>query len=138
AAAFVKRGEEQIGSRTALVYHYTVNQPNSHWRVVAEDRSYNPAYKGSIWIDKDTSRVLRIEQQSLSLPDDFPFDKVEGVLDYNLVRIEAAAYLLPVRGENLMCQRGTNTCSRNEIHFRNYRKFTAESEIILQPFRSSL
>jgi hypothetical protein len=129
-AAFVNRREERIAARTALVYDFTVAQSNSHWQVVPEHGpSYKPAYKGSIWIDKETHRVLRIEQQSLSMPDDFPFDKAETILDYDFVRIDGDMHLLPVRSENLMCQRGTQNCSRNEIDFRNYRKFTAESTI---------
>ena len=72
---------------------------------------------------------MRIEQQSLSFPGDFPFDKVELVLEYDFVRIDTKLHLLPVHSENLMCQRGSNQCSRNEINFRNYRKFGAESKI---------
>jgi hypothetical protein len=129
-AAFVKRREERIAGRMALVYDLTVAQPNSNWRIIPEHGpSYEPAYKGSIWIDKQTHRVLRIEQQSLSMPSDFPFDKAEAILDYDFVRIEGNMHLLPVRSENLLCQRGTQQCSRNEIEFRNYRKFTADSTI---------
>jgi hypothetical protein len=129
-AAFIQRREERIANRKALVYDLTVAQPNSHWQVIPEQgQSYRPAYKGAIWIDAQTHRVLRIEMQALSTPDDFPFDKVESILDYGFVRIDKETHLLPVRSENLMCQRGTTNCSRNEIDFRNYRKFTAESNL---------
>jgi hypothetical protein len=50
-------------------------------------------------------------------------------LEYDFVRIDTKLHLLPVHSENLMCQRGSNQCSRNEINFRNYRKFGAESKI---------
>ena len=129
-ARFTRKGEERIANRQALVYDYTVKQPNSHWRIIAPDKqSYNPAYKGSVWIDKETHRILRIEQQSISLPQDFPFDKAETTLDYDFVKLENKSFLLPVHSENLICQRGASNCSRNELNFRNYRKFSAESDI---------
>jgi hypothetical protein len=117
-AAFVKRGEERVANRMALVYVLNVRQSNSHWTVIANEQSYRPAYRGAIWIDKETHRVLRIEQESLSLPAGFPFDKAETTLEYDFVRIEKEMHLLPVRSENLTCQRGTSICSRNEINFR--------------------
>jgi hypothetical protein len=130
-ATFTKRGTDRISGRTALVYNFSVQQPLSHWQVHARDegKMYRPGYKGTLWIDQETSRVMRIEQQSLSFPGDFPFDKVELVLEYDFVRIDTKLHLLPVHSENLMCQRGSNQCSRNEINFRNYRKFGAESKI---------
>ncbi len=130
AAVFVKRSEQRIANRQALVYGYTVKQTNSHWSIHAPDkRTYRPAYKGSLWIDKETHRVMRIEQQTLTMPEDFPFDKTEATLDYDFVRIGTQSFLLPAHGENLICQRGTSQCSRNSIDFRNYRKFGAESNI---------
>lgn len=138
-AVFTKRGTDRISGRPVLVYNYAVKQPLSHWRVMETEgrRSYNPGYKGTLWIDKETSRVMRIEQQSISLPADFPFDKVELVLQYDFVRIDAKTYLLPVQSENLMCQRGSNTCNRNEISFRNYRKFGAESNVKFEQFQGT-
>lgn len=67
--------------------------------------------------------------RSESLPTDFPYVKVELVLDYGFVQIDSASYLMPVHSENLTCARATATCSRNVIDFRNYRKFAAESSI---------
>ncbi len=130
-ATFTKRGTDRISGRTALVYNFSVKQPLSHWQVHARDegKMYRPGYKGTLWIDQETNRVMRVEQQSLSFPGDFPFDKVELVLEYDFVRIDTKLHLLPVHSENLMCQRGSNQCSRNEINFRNYRKFGAESKI---------
>ncbi|HYI92104.1 MAG TPA: DUF3824 domain-containing protein [Bryobacteraceae bacterium] len=137
-AAFVKRGEDRIGQRKAFVYDYTVKQPNSHWTIVATSASYSPAYQGAIWIDKETHRVLRVEMRSLSLPSDFPYEKAQLVLDYDSVRIDNGMFLLPVHSENLLCARDSDLCSRNVIDFRNYRKFTAESNIQFERKLTSL
>ena len=131
SAVFRKRGEDQIAGRPATVYDLTVEQPNSHWTLVSLDRrtEYAPAYKGSIWIDKETRRVLRIEQQALNLPRDFSYEKAEAILEYGFVSIDGKRYLLPVHGENMACMTGTRNCSRNVIEYRNYRKFGSESNI---------
>jgi hypothetical protein len=92
-------------------------------------QSVLPAYKGSVWIDKKTARILRIEMQARKIPEAFPLDTVEWVVDYSFVRIGDGEFLLPVHAENLSCWRGTSRCARNAIDFRNYRRFTSESQI---------
>jgi hypothetical protein len=130
AAAFRPNGEDRVANRPALVYTLSVEQQHSHWTLVSESgRQYKPAYKGSIWIDKETRRVLRIEQQALSMPRDFAYDKAESMLEYGYVSIEGTRYLLPVQSINMACMTGSSNCSRNAIEFRNYRKFSADSNI---------
>jgi hypothetical protein len=51
-------------------------------------------------------------------------------VDYSWVTISGKKFLLPVKSENLACVRGTFDCTKNEIEFRNYRKFTAESQVL--------
>ena len=129
-AAFKHRGEDRIAGRAAFVYDYTVLQPNSHWTLVSPDgRTYNPAYEGVVWIDKDTRRVLRIEQKSTSMPSDFPIRRAECTIEYGFVKIEQGTYLLPVLSENLGCMSGSGSCSRNSIQFHDYRKFSTDSTI---------
>jgi hypothetical protein len=130
AAKFKRRGDDRIESRPAVVFDYTVAQPNSHWVLVAPDgRQYKPAYDGAIWVDKETRRVLRIEQRTVSVPQDFPLLKAETVVTYSFVNIDRKPYLLPGSSENLGCWRGSGTCVRNTIEFKDYRKFTADSKI---------
>jgi hypothetical protein len=130
AAAFKPDGEDRLANRAALVYTLSVEQSHSHWMLVSENgRQYKPAYKGTIWIDKETRRVLRIEQQALGLPRDFAYDKAESMVEYGYVNIEGTRYLLPIQSVNMACNTGSSGCSRNVIEFRNYRKFSADSSI---------
>jgi len=134
-AQFKRRGDDKIAGRPALVYDYTVAQANSHWTMVSPDeRRYNPAYDGAIWIDKETRRVLRIEQRTSSIPLDFPLSRAETVIEYAFAKIEQRSYLLPSTSENIGCMRGSGTCSRNAIVFRNYRKFETESVVKFDKF----
>jgi hypothetical protein len=129
-AVFVQRGDARIGSRMAYVFDFSVEAKNSHW-ILASDRnsSFRAPYKGSIWIDKETRRVLRIDQKAHSIPRDFPYDSLESILDYGFVKIDNKSYLLPVQNETVSCLGAARTCERNVINFRNYRKFTADSNI---------
>ena len=132
-ADFRPSGTATIVNRTAKIYKFVVEQENSHWRISTEGQTFFPAYKGSVWIDKETSRVLRIEMQTRNIPKAFPIDVVELTLDYDFVRISGTPFLLPVHSENLSCLRGTSVCNKNVLDFRNYRKFGADSSIIFTP-----
>lgn len=130
AAEFTFRGEERVAGRAALVYSLAVEQQNSNWVLAAEDGSrLSAAYEGRLWIDKETRRVLRLEQKAVSIPASFPYDRAESRIEYGWVTLEGAKHLLPVSGESLGCARAAASCVRNTIVFRNYRKFAAESKI---------
>jgi hypothetical protein len=130
AAEFKVDGVDTVSNRPALVYNFNVDKQHSRWQVSMEKQSMEPAYRGTVWIDRETFHVMRIELQARGLPTDFPLDKVELVTEYDFVKLSGTEpYLLPIHSENLACQRGTPFCSRNTIDFRNYRKFGAESTI---------
>jgi hypothetical protein len=129
-AVFRKSGQDTLHGRTTFVYKFEIARERSHWRIEAPSQLYYPAQRGTIWIDKETSRVLRIERESRNMPLLFPFDTVETATDYDFVRLAAPQpFLLPVNAEVLSCVRGSRLCSRNRIEFRNYRKFGAETNV---------
>jgi len=128
-ALFTNRRTTTIVNRPAYHYDYTIEQRRSSWQVEADGSRYRPAYGGSIWIDKETSRVLRIEMSARNMPRDFPLDQVESTVDYDFVLIGDKKYLLPTHSEALSCERGTSACSKNVIDFRNYKKYSADTSI---------
>ncbi len=129
-AAFRKGQDDTLGGRPAYSYFFIVRQENSNWDIHAPDGSVaTPSYSGTIWIDKETHNTMRIEEQTGPLPASFPFDKAETVVEYSFIRIDGKTYPLPVHSEILTCQRGSSSCTKNEINFQNYRKFTADSNI---------
>jgi len=130
ATKFRAGGQDTIHNRSAYVYNFEVTRELSRWRIEAPSQLYYPAIKGSVWIDKETSRVMRIEQSGKGMPALFPFDTVETTVDYDFIRLGTSGpYLLPIESEVLSCQRGSSICSRNKIEFRNYKKFGAQSDI---------
>jgi len=129
-AKFHYRKDSRTGGVNSKMYDFEVARENSHWSIHMASQTYLPAYKGAVWIDAATSRVLRIEMEAFGFPESFPTDHVESATDYQYIRLgDAKQYLLPVHAETLSCQRGTNYCSRNTIDFRNYHKYTGETSI---------
>jgi hypothetical protein len=131
-ARFTYKREETAARRPARVYDFAVEQEFSHWNISTPGQAVKPAYRGSVWVDKGTKRVLRIETQAVKIPKLFPLDTVESAIDYDVVRLGTGDYLLPVKAENLGCQRGTSQCFRTVIEFRNYKKFSGESSITFE------
>ncbi len=121
--------DDELGGRKAWRYRYNVRQSNSHWKIQLEGGTYKPAYRGMVWIDKETYRVLRVEMEARQLPKDYPLSVVEMTSELAAVTIGGQSHLLPVRAQNLTCQRDSVTCHRNDLEFRNYHKFGAESSI---------
>jgi hypothetical protein len=132
-ADFHGKRSTTIVNRPAFRYDYSVEKQNSQWHVYfSGSESYIPAYTGSIWIDKENFRVLRIEMSARDIPRSFPLDTVESAVDYDYVTISDQRYLLPSHSEALSCVRGTGECSRNVIEFRNYKKFGADTSITFE------
>jgi hypothetical protein len=113
----------------AVIYDFKVALHNSDWQIRVGGQTLIPAYSGSVWIDKATAQVRRIEMQADKIPVDFPLDTMQWAVDYDMVPLGTASFLLPIRAENLGCQRGTSTCMKNTIEFRNYQKFAGQSTI---------
>jgi hypothetical protein len=127
---FRSGGASPISGFSAQVYDFQVRRENSHWMVHSGSQSLVAAYRGSVWVDPKTARVLRIEMQARNIPPDFPMDTVESAVDYSYVMIGGTSFLLPVHAESLGCERGTSHCSHNIIDFRNYHEFKSEIKIL--------
>ncbi len=122
-----------VGDTPAAVYDFKVPLANSDWAITVGGQTLHPAYSGSIWVEKSTGEVRRIEYGADKIPKDFPDDEVQTAVDYEEVSLGTPAkYLLPVKAEVLACNRGTNYCTKNTIEFRNYHKYSGESTIVFK------
>jgi hypothetical protein len=117
------------GGVAAAVYNFKVALRSSDWTIRVGGQSLMPAYNGSVWIEKASPKVRRIEMQAINVPKDFPDDAVESTVDYDQVRLGANMFLVPIHAEVLSCQRGTTICTKNAIDFRDYHKYSGESSV---------
>ena len=131
AARFRRSGQEQLRGRSTYVFKFEVTREHSHWRVIQASQLYYPAFRGTLWVDRESSRVLRFEVEGRNIPPLFPLDKIEIATDYDLVRLSTVQpYLLPTVAEVLSCEHSSSHCARNRIEFRNYHRFGSESGIV--------
>ena len=121
-----------MARRAATRYHFTVPKDASQWRVETGSQVYLPAFSGTIWIDTETARVLRLEIESRGIPEGFPIAKAESALDYEFITLGQQQYLLPSSAAILSCEAGTRVCSKNEIQFKHYKAYGAESKITFE------
>lgn len=110
------------------VYSYRVRQSRSQWHVSWQRQmEIVPGYKGLIYIDKTSPIVMRVTLEAENIPASFPIQVATTVLDYDFTSISNNQFLLPLRSE--MQMREGKILVKNEVEFRNYRKFGAESSI---------
>jgi hypothetical protein len=90
------------------------------------DRKIFAAYTGRVFVDEASQHVVRITSE-LELPADFPIKMATIAVDYKPVEIAGKSYSLPSHSEVRM--KDNARLYVNEIEFKNYHKFGAESTI---------
>lgn len=124
-----------LRSRRAIVYEYSVKRINSKQVITSVDlipQSTVSGYQGKIWVDRETARVLRVEQEATEIPTDFPIRAASREIDYDWVAIGDIKYLLPLASDVRLTSRHRDQSyeSRNQIRFRNYQKYGTEVKIL--------
>jgi hypothetical protein len=111
------------------VFHYQVPRTRSHWSLTYQPTSETivTGYQGLIYIDKEAERVLRIAMSSYDIPSGFPIQEARTRLDYDYTEIGGHEFLLPLKAQVRMRQE--KHLIRNDVEFRLYRKFSAESTL---------
>lgn len=126
---FTDQKDVTFRDRPAWRYEYSVAKENSSWTLHADGKDEKPGYVGSVWIDKATYRVLRLEMAARGLDKDFSLDTAESSVDYGFVQIAGQEVLLPVDADGLSCTRNSTDCTRERTQYTNYKKFDASSNI---------
>jgi hypothetical protein len=120
-----------LRGRVVHVFRYTVKLEKSQFHLRYDGGSQQPleqlvGYHGLVYIDRETSEVLRIDQIA-EPPADFPLKESKTVLNYDHRDIGGQQFLLPIQAESYIRSATLNT--HNVIEFRDYQKFSAEAKI---------
>ncbi len=112
------------------VYKYTVDQEHSEWSIYDGEakQSVVPAYEGEVFVDSTTNQVLRVSLDSVNIPTDFRVRVAKSVLDYDYQTISGQKFLLPMKLTTRLDD-NRHYLSRNDVEFRNYRKFSADTTL---------
>lgn len=130
----------KLRSKRTHVIRYNVQQSHSKWAIVYEkSMTIRPAYTGLIYADASNGMIIRVTLEALDMPASFPVQVAKNQLDYDYTEISGSTFLLPLRAEVRM--REGRLLIRNDIEFRNYRKFGADTSITFdtpEPLESEL
>ena len=109
------------------VYTYAIDQLHSK-ETLDFDRSQQvtPGYHGEVFIEKASNAVWRVTVEP-EPPASFPMQNIREQLDYRYTDIGGQKFLLPQAGEIVMRTEGIGR--RNELEFRSYRKYSADTSI---------
>ena len=132
-ASFKAVDTDLLRGRATIVYEYEVKLPYSTLTLKSGDvPAAQVGSRGRLWVDRETYRVLRLEQIASEIPPDFPIKAASSLIDFDWVTINEQKYLLPLHSDVLLTSLYGNELvqSRNDIRFRGYQKFGAELKII--------
>ena len=127
-AMFTWRGWQDVRGRRAAVFDYSIDQAHSTLKLSLGDLATAVApYFGSVYADPETGAIWRIEDAANNLPKQIDTKSIATIIDYGDVTIGAKRYLLPVDASITLSTDANHI--RNELEFRNYRKFETDSVI---------
>jgi len=110
------------------VYNYFIDSGHSQYSISYEDtQRIITAYRGLIYADQNTGAISRITFVAVNIPSSFPVRSAEEILDFDDVQINGQPYICPLKADVRLTGAGQKT--KNEIEFRNYRKYGTESTI---------
>ena len=129
AAFFSWRGWDRVRGRTTAVFDYKVDKAHSRLSLSLSDLAHAVvAYHGSIYADPSTGAVWRVTSAVTDIPPEVQTKSIATTIEYEQTPIGGRTYLLPVQARVNLFTGSRNL--RNDIQFRNYRKFEADSTII--------
>ena len=109
------------------VYTYQIDQAHSHETISHDNNEQvTAAFHGEVFIEEGANVVWRVVVDP-DPPASFPVQNIHQVLDYRYVALSGQQFLLPVNGWVIM--RADGVGSKNEIDFRSYRKYSADTSI---------
>ncbi len=121
-----------LRGRRMAVFNFLIDSGHSHYSIdyssgPGDDQRIITAYKGLVYADPDTGEVDRIKLVAVDIPKSFPVSAAWEILDYDQVEISGNPSIVP-RSAQLYMTAGREK-SKNEIEFRDYKKFDAGSVI---------
>ena len=113
-------------------FSYHVTSGNSEWSISfgrgeKSGERIIVGYRGLIYVDKKAHKILRISLVATDIPATFPVQEASDTLDYGYQNLSGQEFLLPLKAQVYM--RHDRQRDRNDIEFRLYRKYSADTSI---------
>ena len=133
-AEFKEVRHEKFKGRDTVVFEFKVKKAFSSYQLLdkTSGRTVTSAYSGTVWVDAESKRVLRLEQSCEDIQNGFAFTMSENAIEYDWFTISGTRYLLPSMAEIILGSDINRTYLRNTIELRNYRVFETDVKMILE------
>jgi hypothetical protein len=127
-ATFQWKGWINSGGHRLAAYDYSIDKEHSTLKLSLSDLAQAVlAYHGSVYADPSTGAIWHISNEANEIPKEIRTRSIATSIDYGNVALGGASYLLPDRAS---VQVATDSgFIRNDLYFRNYQKFEAQSTI---------
>ncbi len=135
---FEPRSEAQFGwdhwssinGRRMAVFNFFIDSGHSSYSITygsgpGDEQRIITAYKGLVYADENTGEIARIKFIAVDIPKSFPVNEATEIVDYDQVDIGGQPFICPLMAQLFM--RAGRESSKNQIEFRNYKKFGTES-----------
>ncbi len=116
------------GSGTVQVLNYKVAHENATIVLNQGNDEAAVGFHGLVYLDPTTGGVRRVTLEGDNIPKNFKIRGAAMTVDYDFVSISGRDYLMPVRS-SVTLVRPHRKIERNEISFRNYRRFASRTKI---------
>ncbi|HTV05871.1 MAG TPA: hypothetical protein VME86_10935 [Acidobacteriaceae bacterium] len=129
---FMFRGNVDLPTGPAEKYSFQFHSGNNLvFPLTAGRERYYPGLSGTIWVDRSSGNLVRVEAFATDLNPKFPMTSYFSAANYSYVPIPGLGqFLLPIDSEVEVCNRGDKICSRNLVSFHSCRKFQATVKIL--------
>jgi hypothetical protein len=129
------KGWSTLRERRVGRFSYRIARENSNYRLgygseLAEQNAIIVAYRGDVYVDEETHLALRLTLRA-EIPHGFPIDGHDSSMDYEFAEVGGKRYLLPSHARSRA--KSGKYVAENNVEFREYRKFQAESTLTFGP-----
>jgi hypothetical protein len=124
-----------IRGRRAVIFDFEVTRDRARQVITAAGfltETTVTGMKGRMWIDRENSRVLRVESDATGIPESFRIRSARRTIDYEWTKIADENYLLPSLSDVRLTVReqGRLFETRNLIRFKDYQKYGTDVIVV--------
>ncbi len=125
---FEWKGWTDFGGRRLAAYDYSIDQTHSTLKLSLSDLAQAVLpYHGSVYADPANGAIWHISDEANEIPPEIKTRSIATSVDYRAVTLGDAVHLLPDRA-SVEVATGAGYI-RNDLYFKNYQKFEAQSTI---------
>lgn len=126
---------DTLRGRRVMMFDFSITADKAKQGLTCKDvltQSTTTGMKGRLWIDTETSRILRVESEATEIPAGFPCPAARRTIDYDWTLIGEEKFLLPLLSDVRVSIRDKSRVfeTRNLIRFREYQKYGTDVQVV--------